>query len=183
MDVSPGNTPPVAVVGPDVVTDCQTPVTLHGSHSSDPDGDALSFEWTSAGYVLGTNSTLTGTFASGTNVVTLTVTDPSGASAQASLTVAVVDTTAPVISSLGSVTLNASANCQALLPNFLSRVTVSDNCTPVESINLQQAPAPGTTLTLGSHAVTITATDLAGNSATRTFTVAVADTTPPVIIS
>src|SRR2546423_3336767 len=54
LDLSDGDNPPVAVVSPDVVTDCQTAVTLDGSHSSDPDGDTLRFEWTSAGYVLGT---------------------------------------------------------------------------------------------------------------------------------
>src|SRR5256885_2220413 len=177
MDVSPGNTPPVAVVGPDVVTDCQTPVTLDGSHSSDPDGDALSFEWTCAGYVLGTNATLTGTFAVGTNVVTLTVTDPSGASALATVTVTVADTTAPVIAAPSKLSLSADANCQAVLPNLLPQVSVSDNCTPVGSISLHQSPAAGTSLSVGAYSVTITAKDASGNESSATVLVTVADTT------
>src|SRR5205814_1328989 len=163
MDLSDGDNPPVAVVSPDVVTDCQTAVTLDGSHSSDSDGDALRFEWTSAGYVLGTNSTLTGTFALGTNVVTLKVTDPCGTSAQASTTVIVIDTNPPVLLCPASTMLSANADCEALLPNLLSEITVSDNCTAPGSISLQQNPVAGTSLSLGTHPVTLTATDASGN--------------------
>jgi probable HAF family extracellular repeat protein len=180
---SGNNNPPVAVPGASQVVDCQTPVTLDGSHSSDPDGDALSFAWTSAGFLLGTNPVINGAFALGTNVVTLTVTDPSGASNSANVTVTVLDTNAPVISVLNSVTLSAGANCSALLPVVFSQVTVSDNCTPVESIVLSQSPIAGTSLSLGQHTVTVTATDLSGNSSTAAVLVTVADTTAPVIVS
>ena len=71
----------------------QTVVTLDGSASSDPDGDALSFSWNvpSGTFVGGTSSsseiaqvTFPGT---GSYNVTLTVTDPDGNSDSASFTV------------------------------------------------------------------------------------------------
>ena len=40
------NRPPVAKAGPDVVVDWNSVVTLDGSGSSDPDGDAITFKWT-----------------------------------------------------------------------------------------------------------------------------------------
>src|SRR5438105_4206319 len=107
---------PVPVVGPDQTVDCHTLVTLDGSHSSDPDGDALSFEWTCAGYVLGTNATLAGTFSYGTNLVTLKVSDPCGASSTATVTVTVIDTNPPAITGPGAVTISADSGCQTRLP-------------------------------------------------------------------
>src|SRR5207253_4097497 len=61
--------------------------------------------------------------------------------------------------------------------------TVSDNCTPVESITLNQAPTPGTILDLGLHTVVVTATDSSGNTSSKNILVTVADTTPPTILS
>src|SRR5207253_851519 len=57
LDLRRGNHPPVAVAGPNQTVDCQSEVTLDGGQSSDPDGDALTFEWSAGGSVLGTNST------------------------------------------------------------------------------------------------------------------------------
>ena len=91
------NHPPVADPGPDQTVDCQGSVALDGSHSSDPDGDTLGFQWSSSGTVLGTNSTLTGSFPLGTNVITLKVTDPCGLLAQSNVNVIVVDTTSPFL--------------------------------------------------------------------------------------
>jgi probable HAF family extracellular repeat protein len=185
LDVSSGgnNNPPVAVVGPDQVVHCHTTVVLDGSESHDPDGDALTFEWSSGGLVLGTNATLSGTFSYGVNLVTLKVTDPCGASDHKSVTVTVVDTNGPTISPLAPVTLSADVQCQAALPNLLSQVTVTDNCTPAEAITLSQSPAAGSVLAVGQHSVTITAGDLSSNSSSLTVLVTVADTTPPVIVS
>ena len=43
------NTPPVANAGPDATVDQNHPVTLDGSRSFDPDGDALIYAWTQIG--------------------------------------------------------------------------------------------------------------------------------------
>ncbi len=55
-------------------TDEET-VLLNGSGSSDPDGDALTFEWREGSDVLGTGPILNGTFGVGDHTVNLTVSD------------------------------------------------------------------------------------------------------------
>jgi hypothetical protein len=50
------------------------------------------------------------------------------------------------------------------------------------SVAVSCNPASSSTLGLGPHTVTCTATDVAGNTATSSFTVTVADTTPPTIV-
>lgn len=41
-----GNQRPIAMVGEDIVVDAETLVTLDGSRSNDPDGDAIVYQWT-----------------------------------------------------------------------------------------------------------------------------------------
>jgi Immunoglobulin I-set domain/HYR domain len=59
------------------------------------------------------------------------------------------------------------------VPNVMSGVSVSDNCSAPIGISLSQSPAAGTMVGVGTHTITVTATDAAGNSAscTTTFTV------------
>src|SRR5207249_3984126 len=82
------NRPPIANPGMDqmvtVAHDIRRPtstasLTLDGSASSDPDGDALSYEWKENGAVVGTAATLNLSRAVGDHTFTLTVTDPYGA--------------------------------------------------------------------------------------------------------
>ena len=183
LDIVSANHPPVAVAGHDQSVDCQAQVTLDGSASSDPDNDPLTFSWTSGGSVLGTNAVVSVSLPMGTNVVTLTVTDPSGASAQANVTVRVLDTTPPSGSCPSSVTASADVNCQAVVPNLVPQVVASDNCTPTSSIVITQDPPAGTVVSLGQHPVTMTVTDSSGNSANCSVLFTVVDTTPPVIVS
>src|SRR5439155_15125403 len=76
---------------------------------------------------------------------------------------------------------SAGANCQAAVPNILSGVTGNDNCSSAGAITLSQSPAAGTLVGLGPHTITVTATDVAGNSATCTTTFTVTDNTPPTV--
>jgi probable HAF family extracellular repeat protein len=183
MDLASANGTPVAVAGPDQTVDCQAQVTLDGSRSSDPDDDALSFAWIANGNTLGTNPVITVSLPIGTNVVTLTVTDSCGASAQTNLTVIVADTTPPTGSCPTAVTASADANCQAPVPNLVPQVVASDNCTPAQSLVITQSPPAGTLLGLGSHPITMTVTDLSGNSSSCAVLFTVVDTTPPAILS
>jgi len=99
------------------------------------------------------------------------------------LGVSTVDINPPVIVGPDHVSVSFGANCQATLPNLLSQFTITDNCTPAESLVVTQRPAPGAVLAAGTYSVTITATDLSSNTASATVLVTVADNTGPVITS
>jgi probable HAF family extracellular repeat protein len=183
MDLVAGNNPPVAVAGPDQTVDCAGQVTLDGSRSSDPDGDALTYEWSLGGTVLSKEARWQVSLPMGTHLVTLTVTDPGGASAQSTLSVRVVDTQAPTVPALAPITIAADANCQGVVPDLLAQLAASDNCTPATQLIRAQAPAAGTLLPKGEHTVAILVTDAAGNSASVDVPLTITDLTPPVIVS
>jgi probable HAF family extracellular repeat protein len=177
------NHPPVAAAGPDQNASCQTEVTLDGSASSDPDGDALSYQWSYAGNVFSTSATAVVLFDVGTHPITLTVTDPCGASSQDEVIVTVTDQIAPTLSAPATVTVVADANCQATVPDILATVVASDNCTPIGDLTVTQSPAAGTVLGAGLHTVTVTVTDASGNSATADVALTIEDATAPTISS
>jgi hypothetical protein len=119
VDIQVTNTPPVAVckdvtVGPRSGS-CQADASVDGG-SFDPDGDAITVVQIPPGpYPLGDT------------IVTLTVTDPSGASASCNATITVVDDEAPVIGEV-------SASPNILWPPNHTMVAVAvaanamDNC-------------------------------------------------------
>jgi probable HAF family extracellular repeat protein len=179
------NTAPVAVISPlSQTVDCQTSAVLSGTGSSDPDGDAISFEWSENGTVLGTNSSLTISFDLGDHTVTLKVTDACGASGQTNAVVHVADSTAPTIVSVppgGNV--SADGTGVGKVPNITAGVVATDNCTAANALVVTQDPQAGTLLGLGSHIIFITVADATGNKAKTNTTFSVMDTTPPVIVS
>ena len=118
-------------------------------------------------------------------------------SASCTQLITVNDVTPPVIT-VAAQTIAADASCQAVIPDFTTTATVSDNCACSGSdtseacadrhpITVTQSPAPGTPVGLGTHTITLTANDGssnnngAGNSTTTTTTLTVADQTAPVI--
>ena len=87
------------------------------------------------------------------------------------------DTTPPTITTCATnQTVGAASGCLGVVPNFTSGVVASDNCT---SPAITQSPAAGATVALGTHAVTLTATDAAGNTAQCVATLTVTDTLAP----
>ena len=108
------NTPPVANAGPDQTVECTshtgTNVTLNGSGSFDPDGDPLTYTWRdSLNNVVATGVTPVITLPLGVHVLTLTVDDGRGGTSTDTVTITVVDTTAPTIT-------NAAADPAQLWP-------------------------------------------------------------------
>jgi beta-lactam-binding protein with PASTA domain len=120
------------------------------------------------------------TVTTGSHTITLTATDDAGNFTTCEATFTVTDDTDPVIEECADDdSASADANCEALVPDFTSGVSATDNCD--ESVTITQDPAAGTTVTTGSHTITLTATDDAGNTDTCTATFTVTDDTDPVI--
>ena len=107
-------------------------------------------------------------FALGTNSVTITATDDAGNIATSTFAVTVVDTTPPAISVPANLFVDATGTNGALVSFTTSAIdTVSGVAPTTDSI------ASGTTFPIGVTPVNVTATDVAGNTGTNSFTVTV----------
>lgn len=174
----PSNHPPVADARPDGATyECTSSagaaVTLDGTHSSDPDHDALSFAWApAAGLDNAAADIAHGTFALGAHSLTLTVddgqaTDDDGAS------FTVVDTTGP---SLTCASVTAECSSPVGTP-----VAVSASASDVCDADVSAVGAVPALFPYGASSVSFSATDDSGNSGSCTAGVNVVDTTPPTL--
>jgi hypothetical protein len=105
----------------------------------------------------------------GPNLVTLTVTDNAGNSASETVTVFIVDNSAPVIMAAGFQTtlVNGTRTIQAIDIDYGSY----DNCGSIASMIIDRSTF--TCANVGPNQVTLTVTDNAGNVSTRTVTVLV----------
>lgn len=133
------NQAPVANAGPDQTVDCAGPngasVTLDGSKSNDPDGDALSFVWKDqAGNMVGTTAVVQTTVSLGAHVFTLTVTDSAGLSSTATTHVTVGDTIPPALQIMLSPNVLWPPN-HRLIP-ITATVEASDTCDANPSVTL-----------------------------------------------
>jgi gliding motility-associated-like protein len=118
-------------------------------------------------------------FPVGTTLITYTATDASGRTSTCTFNVVVNDITNPVITGCPStITVNADATtgtCGTIVT--WTAPTATDNCV----VNMTSNKTPGQFFTVGTTAVTYTATDASGRQATCTFNVVVNDVTNPVI--
>lgn len=140
---------------------CVANASVNGG-SVDPDGDALI-----------TVESPTGPFGIGERDVTLTVTDPEGASDSCTALVTVNDCDPPEIVCPAPTVVGCEGNGQALVDPGDATTT---DCTAVTVTN------PGTSAyPVGTTVVAYTATDAAGNASDCTTTVTVVDEAAPVI--
>lgn len=110
-----------------------------------------------------------------TTTVGFSVTDGAGNTGTCSFTVTTEDNQAPSISCPADVTVSANTSCEFTLIDYVGSVTASDNCgTPT----VVQSPAASTDHS-GNVLVTMTATDIAGNTNTCSFNVTPVDDTAP----
>ena len=103
--------------------------------------------------------------------VTVFASDASGNVASCTAVINVIDTLAPVITCPANQTVEAGAGTQVyVVPNYFAtgEATAIDNCTSPITITTQ-TPAPGTSLPVGVHTITMTATDEYGNASTCAF--------------
>ncbi|MBX2929637.1 MAG: BspA family leucine-rich repeat surface protein [Saprospiraceae bacterium] len=90
-----------------------------------------------------------------------------------------VDTEPPSITCPATQTLILGETCTASLPDYMSLATTGDNC-GVQGVT--QSPTAGTTVSgAGNMTVTLTVTDINGNSTQCSFTVTKVDNTPPTV--
>jgi hypothetical protein len=117
-------------------------------------------------------------FPVGINIVVWTVTDISGNTATCTQTITVVDSQVPVITCPADQTVSFSSSCNYVIPNIIPSVLVNENCT----YNITQSPVSGTVATSPSTLITITVTDLSGNSATCNTRITAIDNVGPNIV-
>jgi len=182
------NRPPVADAGSNQQLECNShsgrSVMLNGTGSSDPDGDALTYQWTATGITFDNagSATPTATFPLGTTVVTLTVNDGYQTD-QDMVTIEIVDTTPPVVMCPDDITVECTSHTgtpatDPAIVAFLAGASATDVCDPSPTIDDN---APGT-FPLGTTPVTFTAEDGSHNTASCQANVNVVDTTPPEIV-
>lgn len=170
LTVTSANDAPTADAGPDQIleaTGATTLVSLDGTRSGDPDGQAITYTWSLGATQLGSGATLTTPLAVGQHTLTLKVTDPVGATSSDTVQISVRDTTAP--------TLVIPAN-MIVLQNTPTGAPVNfaiDGSDAVSGVTLSSSPASGSVFPLGDTTVTVTGTDAAGNQKTGSFVVSV----------
>jgi len=114
----------------------------------------------------------------GANTVTLTVTDASGNTSTATATVTVQDNVAPV-AICQNVTVYLDSRGTATITAAQVNHGSTDNC-GIASVKV--SPSTFTCANTGNNQVTLTVTDIHGNSSTCTSTVTVVDNTPPTVL-
>ena len=129
------NRPPVAEAGLSQTVEAvgqQTVVRLDGTRSSDPDGEALTYQWSEGGLLLGQGPVLDLALAMGQHLITLKVVDPDSAWAEDHVLVSVQDTTAPQIQgAIASPDLLSPANGKMV--DVTLSILTNDACDPAPS--------------------------------------------------
>ena len=113
----------------------------------------------------------------GDNLVTLTGRDQSGNTASCTATVTVKDLIAPMAKCK-----NVTANLNALGKVNVLPADVNNGSTDNCSFTLSLVPSNFTCSNIGINTVTLTATDLSGNTGTCTAKVTIKDVTPPTAL-
>ncbi len=177
------NLPPTVNAGTDITAECSevggSTVSLDGSGSTDPEGDALTYSWACPTVALADANTVMpdGFFQKGqTEQCRLDVTDLAVCSPDADLVnVTVVDTTPPNLTVPDDVTAECAspAGTAVNIGNAIS----ADVCDSMVTLS-NDAPA---LFPLGETLVTWTALDDDGNATQVTQVVTIEDTIPPEI--
>ena len=186
--VESGTRAPVANAGGPYIGTEGSPVYLSGNDSSDPDGDAITYDWDFGDGSTGTGISPTHTYAdNGTYLVKLTVTDVYGAesSVTTSVVVANVDPTVRVFAGAtllrGESYTGSTSFTDPGADRWTATVDYGDGSGP------QALAIAGSTMALshryttaGTYTVTVTVRDSDGGVGTRTATVFVQSPTQAI---
>ncbi|WP_338697753.1 choice-of-anchor tandem repeat GloVer-containing protein [Bradyrhizobium sp. 26S5] len=166
-----------------------TPVANQTDEATGAAGAAAVFSATATDLVDGTDpvvfkegSTVVhsgGTFAIGTHTITASATDAAGNSSSETFTVTVRDTTAPVLTPVANQTDEATGAAGAVATFSATATDLVDGPDTVVFKEGSTVVHSGGTFAIGTHTITASSTDAAGNSSSETFTVTVRDTTAP----
>ncbi len=111
---------------------------------------------------------------------TWTATDATGNQSSAEQTIQVVDTTSPVVVAPADVTLEAGDDTS---PANTGTATATDNADPAPTLTFSDVVTPGASPQEYTITRTWTATDATGNQGSAVQTIAVGDTTSPVVVA
>jgi hypothetical protein len=114
----------------------------------------------------------------GTRNITITATDAAGNHRSCNSPFTVIDRTPPVITPVSNIDLTTDPGRCGKVVNYATPTAV-DNCST--SIPVTCDPPSGTTFDAGSHQVTCSATDAAGNTSSSRFSINIRDIEPPHI--
>ena len=162
----------VANAGTDQAVECAgslTAVMLDGSGSTG--AGTLTYTWKEGATTLGTGATLTVSLPSGSHNITLTVTSSGGGSDDDDVVINIVDTTRPVISCPGNITVTLPPNSTATSATVSFTVTATDSCS--SNVTVTTDHASGSSFPVGTTTVNATADDHNGNTSSCAFTIAV----------
>lgn len=121
--------------------------------------------------------------ASNPHTISFLVEDENGNSNSCSFDLTIIDTTSPGVSCPGNQTVYVDNSCDYSIADFSTLLTISDNCSLLANMTVNQNPPAGTVLS--NHGTTqtldFTVTDEAGNSNQCSFDIILADTTAPAV--
>lgn len=115
--------------------------------------------------------------------ISITADDGNGNTAQCDFSVQLVDTTSPGISCPNPAAVRLDSQCRASLPDYTGDASVSDNCSALNDLVIDQNPVPGLNYSGDNFTeiVRLTVTDNSGNTAQCSFTISFQDSSPPEV--
>src|SRR5712691_5188338 len=103
---------------------------------------------------------LSALFPVGETIITWTATDAAGNTASCNQSVKVTEDVPPTVTAPAPVTTNVNSTCDNVeVPNFITNLVASDNCTPRANLEITQRTAAETLIRDGSYTDTITITN------------------------
>ena len=122
---------------------------------------------------------LPGSLVNSDTLITITASDLSGNLTICSFTLLLLDTIQPVLTCFSDTTDYFNSSCLFILEDYTNRFNFSDNCNN-SFLNVVQSPSSGLFIA-DTTIITITASDLSGNTSSCSFNLNLADSINPTI--